>query len=67
MKKRKLQKEKLNDWWSKVDFITMEKITGLKQLNYDSSEGYQAFVDACEAMWKALSTKEKVSMWHKYK
>ena len=51
MKKKNLQIEKLNDWWSKADFITMEKITGLKQLNYDSSEGYQAFVDACEAMW----------------
>ena len=50
MKMNNLQKEKLNDWWSNIDFITMESITGLRQYDYDPSEGYQAFVDACEAM-----------------
>ena len=58
----------LNNWMCTTDFITMEKITGLKQYNYDAKEGYQAFIDACKTMWKDLSIEEeKTSLWNQYK
>ena len=44
----------------------MEEITCLKQYDYDAEEGYQAFIDACEAKWNKLSIEEKVSEWKKY-
>ena len=64
--KNELEK-KLNDWICNIDFITMEKITGLKQYNFDAEEGYQAFIDACKTIWEGLSIEEKTSLWNQYK
>ena len=50
-------------WWMQTDFRTMEELTGLRQLDYDPEDGYQAFVDACEAWWNSHSENEKITIW----
>jgi hypothetical protein len=52
-----------NKWFQNADFITMEKITGYRQYNFSSDEGYQDFVDACEDWWEKLPTEEKKEIY----
>jgi hypothetical protein len=52
-----------NKWWYSVDFREMERITGYRQFDFDPEDGYQAFVDACDNYWEALSRKEKIEIW----
>ena len=44
----------------------MERITGLRQSDYDPGDGYQAFVDACEAWWNGQSEEEQIRLWKEY-
>ena len=40
-------KQKMQEWWKDLDFITLESITGLHETNYSSEDCSQSFVDAC--------------------
>ena len=53
-------------WWWQTDFATMEHITGLRQSDYDSEGGYQAFIDACEVWWSGQSEEEQIRLWKEY-
>ncbi|MDR2191293.1 MAG: hypothetical protein LBO62_00220 [Endomicrobium sp.] len=44
----------------------MEKITGYKQDNFNSEDGYQDFVDVCERYWKALPKEDKLEKYKEY-
>ena len=44
-------KQRMNDWWKDLDFITLESITGLREADYSSEEGSQSFIDACNDWW----------------
>ena len=44
-------KQKMQDWWKDLDFITLESITGLREADYSSEDGSQSFVDACNDWW----------------
>ena len=44
-------KQKMQDWWKDLDFITLESITGLHETNYSSEDCSQSFVDACNDWW----------------
>ena len=44
-------KQRMEDWWKDLDFITMESITGLHETDYFSEDGLQSFVDACNDWW----------------
>lgn len=50
-------------WWHEQDFKQMERISGYRQDDFDPENGYQAFVDACDSWWDALSTEEKIRLW----
>ena len=53
-------------WWRQTDFPTMERITGLRQSNYDPVDESQAFVDACEAWWNEQSEEDQIRIWKEY-
>lgn len=53
-------------WWRQIDFPTRERVTGLRQSDYALEEGYQAFVDACEAWWNGQSEEEQIRLWKEY-
>lgn len=61
-----MTKEKLNDWFQSLDFISMEKITRLKQRNFSAEDGYQDFVDACENWWNSIDLEEKKSIYEEW-
>ena len=44
-------KQKMQDWWKDLDFITIESITGLREADYSSEDGSQSFIDACNEWW----------------
>lgn len=44
-------KQKMQSWWPRTDFSTLEDITGLKKTDYPSNNGSQAFVNAAEKWW----------------
>ncbi len=55
--------QNIDKWWHDRDFRQMERITGYRQNDFDSEDGYQALVDACDNLWNTLSTEEKISIW----
>lgn len=44
-------KQRMQDWWTDLDFITLESITGLHEAGYSSKDGSQSFVEACNEWW----------------
>ena len=46
-------KQKMQDWWKDLDFITLERITGLHEADYSSEDGSQSFVDARNDWWNS--------------
>ena len=51
-----------NKWWYSADFVTMEAITGYRQLDFNPEDGYQAFIDACDKWWENLPEHEKIEI-----
>ena len=47
-------------WWRQIDSPTRERVTGLRQSDYAPEDGYQAFVDACEAWWNRQFAEEQI-------
>ena len=42
----------------------MERITGFHQSDFDPEDGFQDFVDACNAFWHALPDEQKINLWN---
>jgi hypothetical protein len=59
----RISKNTLNEWWGAQGFREMEKITGLRQRDFSPEDGYQDFVDACDAWWVSLSYVDKVFIY----
>ena len=55
-----ISEKDLNRWYESLDFATLEKITKLKQFNYNPEDGYQEFVDKCDEYWYSLSYNDKL-------
>ena len=55
--------KKANEWYHQTDFVTLERISGLKEDDFDPADGSQDFVDACDLWWENLSDQEKVSIY----
>lgn len=55
---------KWDKWFKEIDFSTMEKITGYKQSDFSSEDGYQDFVDACEEWWDNLHTEGRKEIYY---
>ena len=53
----------VDEWWGNCGFREMEKITGFRMSDFDSEDGYQDFVDACDEWWDKLPLKEKMA-WY---
>ena len=51
--------KQLDEWFNSLDFVTMERITRLRQSEFSPKDGYQDFVDACEYWWKNTQQVEK--------
>jgi hypothetical protein len=49
----------LDLWFNTLDFVTMERITCLRQSNFSHENGCQSFVDACEQWWSKTPQVEK--------
>lgn len=56
-------KERMQRWWQETDFKMMERLTGYRQADFPSDEGYQAFVDACNAWWNKKRYDEQCQIW----
>jgi hypothetical protein len=50
---------KLDLWFGSLNFVTIERITRLRQSNFSYENGYQSFVDACEQWWHETPQVEK--------
>jgi hypothetical protein len=57
----------IEEWWGKTDFKQMERITGYRQSDYSTEDGYQAFVDAGNVWWNGKTNNEKIEIWNEYK
>ena len=57
--------DKMQDWWKELDFITLESITGLREANYSSEDGSQAFVDACNEWWNGQDYDTQRGLYYK--
>ena len=53
----------VNEWWADSSFREMEKITGFRMTDFNSEDGYQEFVDACDEWWNKLSFGEKKELY----
>lgn len=59
-------KEKMQSWWDSCDFKIMEQITGLKETDYPSDNGSQAFVDAAAQWWNSQNYERKRKLYNEY-
>jgi hypothetical protein len=59
-------KDKYDLWFNTIDFVTMERITRLRQSNFSHENSYQSFVDACEQWWHETPQAEKEYIYHTY-
>lgn len=55
--------QRVEEWWSQADFPTMERITGLRQVDFSAQDGYQGFVDSASAWWMKQTTDQKIRRW----
>jgi hypothetical protein len=55
----RVTKAVVNKWWVDAPFGVMEKITGYRKDDFSSEDGYQEFVDACDAWWDKLPFSKK--------
>ena len=58
--------QKMQTWWDSRDFTTMERITGLREQNYPSDDGSQAFVDATNEWWNSRDYDTKRTVYNEY-
>ena len=56
----------IEKWWNETDFLQMEQITGFRQTDFDSEDGFQDFVDACNTFWNQLNEEEKTKIREEY-
>ncbi|MDR1347423.1 MAG: hypothetical protein LBJ63_03200 [Prevotellaceae bacterium] len=54
-----IESNKYNLWFGSLDFVTVERITRLRQGFYSPKDGFQDFVDAYEQWWNETSQVEK--------
>ena len=55
--------QRVEEWWSQANFPTMERITGLRQVDFSAQDGYQGFVDSASAWWEKQTTDQKIRRW----
>lgn len=60
-------RQALAAWWAQTNFQDMQRTTGLHQSDFSGQNGYQDFLDACNAHWNALPIERQITIWHKYK
>ena len=63
----RLSRLNLDEWWWNCDFTTLEKITGYRQNDFSSEDGYEDFVVVCNDFWNNLSYTEKVAIYKEFK
>lgn len=63
--KKTCYEDEMQEWWNNLEFIAMERITGLRESDYSPEDGSQAFVDACSKWWGAKSYDEKRELYNK--
>jgi hypothetical protein len=56
----------LEGWWLAQNFQKMECITGFRKSDFNPTDGYWDFVDACDKWWDSLSYTDKVSIYKKF-
>lgn len=59
-------RQRMQAWWSSCDFITMERITGLRETDYPSDDGSQAFVDTADGWWNGQDYDRKRNIYKEY-
>lgn len=58
-------KQKMENWWKDLDFITMEAITGLHEADYSSEDGSQSFIDVCNDWWNGQDYDTQRGLYYK--
>lgn len=59
-------KEQMLSWWELCEFKVMEQITGLRECDYSSEDGSQAFVDAATQWWNGQDYERKREIYNKH-
>lgn len=59
-------RDKAQEWWDNTDYETMEKITGYSQADFSSENGYEKFVDTCNAWWDWIDEQDKIDYYLEY-
>ncbi len=58
--------QQMQSWWTSCDFKTLERITELREIEYSSEDGSQAFVDAVNEWWSNQDYDKKRSIYNEY-
>ena len=59
-------KEQMLSWWESCESKVMEQITGLRECDYPSEEGSQAFVDAATQWWSGQDYERKRQIYKEH-
>lgn len=62
----RMTKAQLDEWWGNTEFWEMEQMTGYRQYDFNSEDGYQDFVDACDEWWEKQSYSNKVYLYKQF-
>lgn len=60
-------KQNMQHWWDSSDYKTLEQVTGLKETDYPSENGSQAFLDACNEWWNALDHDGRRNLYKEFR
>lgn len=61
-----IRDEELDHWWYMDCGLTeLEKATGFSRWDYEPDEGYQEFVDVCDAWWLTLTLEQRKNVYRK--
>jgi hypothetical protein len=60
------ENNKYNLWFGSLDFLTMKRMTRLRQGFYSPEDSYQSFVNACEQWWQETPQIEKEYIYQTY-
>ena len=58
-------RQRMQEWWNNLDFITMESITGMQESDFSPDDGSQSFVDACDDWWHCQDYDTQRNLYYK--
>jgi len=63
---RMAEKNDFNDWFEELDFLTMEKMFRVKQIDFSPDDSGDAFIAYCKDEWDKLATVERADLFEEF-